>query len=397
MPFRLDFSLPDCTICAGAKRIALISAMALLPLAASPAFAQTQDAPPPGVVAQKIESKPITDPAIFSGTVEAIDSVDIMARVQGFLQKTGFEAGQRVNSDDVLFEIESAPYDAVVSSAKARVAQAEAQYKNAMQEYERQRVLVERNATAQSRLDQVEAEAAVAKADVASAEAQLDSAKIDQAYTNVHAPFAGEISRALYSNGALVGPQSGPLARLVRLDPLRVVFSIPDSQLVDMRLKQQNGGGVDAADLDFNVRLPGGTEYAGKGRIEYIASETDSGTGTVPVRLIFENPDKILIPGQFVDVMIAETDPQVLPVVPQTAILQDKQGRYVFVVGEDSTVSQRRITVGPKVDGGRAVTDGLQEGESVVTQGVQKIVDGARVQVADPSGGDGAAQSSDQN
>ncbi len=364
-----------------AGRVALLSGIVLLPFVAQVAMAQ-EGAPPPAVIVQTVERVRVSAPMTFSGTVNAIDSVDIMARVQGFLETTEFDAADAVETGDVLFTIESAPYDATVSVAKAKVAQAQAQLKNASQELERQRTLVDKNVATEAKLEQVQAQASIAQADVEAAEAQLEGALIDQGYTTVRAPFGGEISQANFSHGALVGPQSGPLARLVRLDPLHVVFSIPDAFLVDLRQNQADADAPEAAELDFRLRLPNGQDYAGKGKVDYIASETDTSTGTVPVRLTFDNPDRILIPGQFVNVMIAESDPPKMPVVPQTAILQDRDGRYVFVLNDDDTVSERRIEIGPKVDGGRGVTDGLKEGERVVTQGVQKIADGAKVQAS---------------
>lgn len=357
---------------------------ATLSLAASAAFAQSRSGMgAPAVEVKTVRVEPASDPVTFSGTVEAIDNVDIIARVQGFLMETRFKAGATVDAGDVLFKIETAPFDAAVLSTEAKLAQARAQRKNAELQLDRQRTLTERNVTAQARLDEVQAQASIAEADVQAAQAEVERARIELAYTTIRAPFSGKISRAFFSHGALVGPQSGPLARLVSLNPLRVVFSIPDSLLVDARLAAEDGQETDPKSLDFRIRLSNGRAYSGEGHVEYVANETDSATGAVPVRLIFKNPGMVLVPGQLVQVLVGESDPPRLPVAPQTSVLRDRQGRYVYVVGDDNVVNERRIETGPQLDAGWAVTDGLKEGERVVVQGVQKIRDGATVQVGD--------------
>lgn len=254
-----------------------------------PGLAQ-EAAPPPAVIVAEVEVKPVSSPATFSGTVEALNEVELMARVQGFLAAVEFDAGDRVDEGDVLFHIETRPYDAAVAAAEARVAQAEAQLQNTQQELRRQERLTEQNVAAEAQLEDARAAALVAEADVAMAEAQLEQALIEQSYTTVTAPFAGEISRAFFSEGALVGPNGGPLARLVRTDPVRVVFSIPNMLLVELRTQEASGEATDPADLDFRLLLGDGVVYAEEGRLEYVANQADPATGTVPVRLIFDNP-----------------------------------------------------------------------------------------------------------
>lgn len=368
--------------------VVLCLAGAAQPAAAQPAA--PSQAPPPAVIVAPVEVKPISNPDIFSGSVEALDAVDLIARVPGYLQSIEFQAGQRVEEGAVLFQIESRPYEVAVAEAKARVAQAEAQLENAEQERNRQQTLSERNVSAMALFESAQARALVAQADVAVAKAQLEQAQIEQGYTTVVAPFGGEIGRSLFSEGALVGPDAGPLARLVRTDPVRVVFSVPDRMLVHVRAHTAQGGtGADPGQLSFRLRLADNTFYAGDGRPEYVASQTDPTTGTVPVRLIFGNPDRVLISGQFVDVVIGPREPPMKPVVPQTAVLQDRDGRYVFVLNDDSTVSPRRVVLGAQVGSGWAVQEGLAGGEKVVVQGLQRLADGMKVQVSEAPAGDG--------
>jgi len=209
-------------------RGALAAPLLAIALGAAQAEAQ-QGLPPPAVIAEPVRIESAGEHASFSGVVEAIDKVEILARVEGFLQAIEFDAGDHVERGDALFRIESRPYDAAVTAAKARVAQAEAQKGNADQELRRQERLSERGVSAEAQFEDARAAAAVAEADVSAAKAQLEQALIEQGYTTIEAPFSGEISEAFYSEGALVRPGGAALARLVRTDPVRVVFSIPDS------------------------------------------------------------------------------------------------------------------------------------------------------------------------
>lgn len=370
-------------------QVVLLSGAALA-LAAAEATAQGVggDQPPPAVIAQEIVIGPVGAPETFTGTVEAIQSVDILARVQGFIETVSFEAGQQVRRGDALFEIEPDLYRAQLASAEAGRAQAEALRFRAERERDRQKELVGRNVAADVALEQAEADFRVAEANLAAAEANVELAAIDLSYTEINAPIAGEIGRALISEGNLVGPGSGPLARIVALDPVRVVFSVPDQILLSFREEIIAQRGTDAANraeaepgLDFGLHLSNGSLYEQPGRVEYVASEVDPSTGTTAIRLIFDNPDGLLVPGQFATVIIEESDLPELPIVPQTAVLQDREGRFVYEVGGDDTVAQRRIVTGARVGNGWAVTEGLAGGEIVVVQGIQRLQDGMPVRV----------------
>lgn len=357
-------------------RAHVMLAFAIMLLAPTANVSAQDQPPPPAVVVAEVSAQAISDPARFSGTVEAIKEVDIVARVQGFIDKIVFKAGDRVAEGDVLFRIESAPYTAAVAGAEAQLAQAKAQLLNTNQEFSRQQTLRERGVASQAALEAAVAAQAVAKAGVEIAEANLKQTRIELGYVEIVAPFAGVIGRELFSRGALVGPTSGPLARLVNTDPVRVVFSISDRVLLDIRRKNADGN---ARPVAFRLELANGESYTEPAQIEFIASEADPATATVPVRLIVKNSERLLIPGQFVDVVVGPADPPVLPVVPQTAVLQDREGRYVYVLGENDTVTQRRIEVDSLVKGGWAVTGGLVTGDVVVVQGLQRLSDGVTV------------------
>lgn len=341
---------------------------------------QAQDTPPPTVVTHQIEVLPIEAPDSFTATVEVIEGVEVQARIQGFIEEVLFTPGQMVKAGDQLFTIEPDQYNAEVSAAQASVAQAEAQRVRAQSEAARQQELVNRRATAEVNLEQAQADFRVAEANVTAAQAGLDLAEINQSYTTIVSPITGKIGRALITKGNFVGPSAGSLAQIVQLDPIRVVFSVPEQLLLDM---QQSGVAKTGAEtVTFNLMLANGTEYAQPGTLEYVDNQVDPATGSVAVRIVYQNPEAFLLPGQFVTMVITEKDPQSLPVAPQTAVLQDREGRYVFVVKDDNTVAQTRITTGPRVETGWAVTEGLQGGEQVVIEGVQRLQNGMTVATA---------------
>jgi membrane fusion protein (multidrug efflux system) len=300
--------------------IATLLALGGTAVAQQPGAGQT---PPPAVVVERIEVQEVSDPAEFNARVEAIESVDIRARVQGFLRSVAFEAGQTVQAGDLLFEIEPDQYEAAVASARARVSRAEAAREDAERTLARQQELVERQAAAQAALDEARAAFDIAAAEVEIAQAPLRTAELDLSYTRITAPIRGQIGRALFTQGNLIGPEAGPLARIVQLDPVRVVFSISEGFLVTLRQQEATGGAIDPNALHLTLRLPNGGDYPQTGRIEYVESEVNPQTGTVAMRAVFPNPDHILIPNQFVTLVSRETEIPTLPVVPQTALPLD--------------------------------------------------------------------------
>nr|WP_225164958.1 efflux RND transporter periplasmic adaptor subunit [Ensifer sp. IC4062] len=350
----------------------------------SPLFAQQQGAgqamPPPAVVVEKVEVQQVSNPARFTARVETIDAVDIRARVTGFLRAVAFKDGQAVKTGDTLFEIEPDQLEASVASARAQLARAEASRESAERTLARNRDLFARNAVSRAVLDDAQAAFDVAAADALVAEAALNTAELNLSYTRIAAPISGSIGRAMFTAGNLVGPDSGSLARVVRLDPIRVAFAMTEGLLVTARQQEASEGPLDPNAFKLSLRLANGTEYDEAGRIEFVENEVDQQTGTVTARAVFPNPHHVLIPGQFVTLSIEGKETPKLPVVPQTAVLQDRAGRFVYLLGQDNTVSQRRIDTGARISNGWAVTTGLNGGEQVVVQGIQRLSDGMTVQ-----------------
>ena len=348
----------------------------LILAAAMPASAQsTGHTPPPLVEVAVITEAAVNPPMSHVGRIEAIQAVDIQARVQGYLEQVEFAEGGQVKAGNLLYVIEQAPYIAQVNADKAKAAQARAALKKARQYRERLHN-VRSGGVSKTDLETALADEEEAQAQVDQAAATLDVSRLEMDYTTIKAPISGRIGVSNFTRGNLVGPDSGALARIVQLDPIRVVYSVSENDRVDVLLGIKGQGKTfdDAkSDLIPRLRLPNGAMYALPGRIEFTDNEVDSTTGTVAVRAVFDNPDEILLPGQFVTVELSLADPQKMPVVSQRAVLEDRQGQYVFVVDTDNRVQRRDITTGVTVGTQWAVKSGLMAGETVVVSGVQKV------------------------
>lgn len=344
------------------------------------AGAQPAAVPPPAVTVAVIEEQEIAEAYEFVGRVEAPRAVDVRARVQGFLQERLFQEGGDVSAGDLLFVIEPDQYEAQLAAARADLSRAQATLREREQALARTRTLVERGTAPEANLDEAIAARDTAAAQVEAAQAAVQAAELNLGYTRIVAPIDGRIGRALISVGNLVGPDAGPLARIVQTDPTRVTFSIGESLYVAISLAVGGDPRVLADEVVPEIRLPTGVMYAQPGRIEFIDPEVDPTTGTIAVRALFPNENALLLPGQFVRVIVRPEEGERLPVVPQPAVQVDREGRYVFVVGEDNTVAQRRITVGARVNQSWAVQEGLQAGETVIVQGVQRVSPGMTVE-----------------
>jgi len=355
--------------------LAALAAGTVLPAGAEP------EMPPPAVVVVEIAEQEAGVRANFVARVEAIEAVDVRARVRGFLESVEFSGGQRVAAGQPLFRIERDPYEAQLASARAQLARARATRTETRDALARSRELHQRGTLSEAALDQAVAADAMAEADVAAAGAAVRSAELDVGYTAISSPIDGRIGRPLVTRGNLVGPDSGPLARIVQLDPIRVVFSVRESAVVSLRQAEMVGGpSSDTAEgYLFRLLLPNGDEYAHAGALDFIDNEVDPSTGTVAIRAVYPNPDDVLVPGLNVTMLLTERDPGTFPVVPQAAIQQDREGRYVYVLGDGETVSRRAIVTGERTTGGFAVTEGLAAGEVVVVQGIQRLRPGIQV------------------
>jgi RND family efflux transporter MFP subunit len=291
-----------------------------------------------------------------------------------------------VKAGDLLYIIEQAPYKAKVNEAAAKVADADASLTEARQ-YLRRLQSVRSGGVSATDLESAVSAELKAKALLQQARASLEQAELDLGYTTIKAPISGRIGRTTYTKGNLVGPASEALARIVQIDPIRVVYSVSENDLVSDRLAREGGCAHDSENrLVPRIQMPDGQMYPVAGRLDFVDNQVDAGTGTIAVRAVFDNPDGILLPGQYVNVLIKCSEGNLLPVVPQSAVQEDREGRYVFVVDAENRVQQRRITIGEAIGTNWPVESGLMTGETIIVQGVQKVSPGQIVETVTTSG-----------
>ena len=350
----------------------LFVALPLAVLLGPPTNAQ-QAAPPPAVLVQPAELRSMTKQAEFVGRAEALEKVDLRARVQGFLGPRLFKEGDDVKEGQVVFTIEREPFEAAVDQRKAQFAAAHSTLANADQQLQRTAELARKGNAPIAQLDQRTAEQGQAKAAVMEAEANLRDAQIQLSYTEIKTPISGRIGRAAVSPGNLVGPDSGVLATVVQDDPMQVLFSVTQREMLEAKDSEVTGK------VRARVRLANGSLYSEKGRIDFLDVQVNPRTDGQTVRAMFPNPDDILTSGQTVRVIIEEKGGDQVVVIPQSAIAIDQTGSYVFVVGQDNKVEQRRVRLGAEREGLAVVDQGVEAGERVVVQGQQRIRSGMTV------------------
>jgi membrane fusion protein, multidrug efflux system len=353
-------------------------AFSLVGIIADCAAAAAQPAsPPPAVSVTPVVSRQVTETGDFIGRVTAIDKVDVVARVSGFIEERLFTEGQQVKAGDLLFRIEQATYKAAVEQQRANLARAKATEINAKLQLERAQQLLRTNNTPQANVDQRAADEGAAQADVLQAQAALDQAEINLGYTEIRSPINGRIGLAAFTLGNLVGPSSGKLATIVSQDPIYVLFQASERDV--LAYKARVAQSADNQHVIVHIRLPNGSEYPQSGQTNFLDVQVDPNTDTVTVRAQLSNPDGVLIPGGVVGVVVERGPPKTSLVVPQSAVQLDQAGRYVLVVDEGKKTELRRITTGAEQGRDIVVTDGLKEGELVIVQGIQKVRPGQLV------------------
>jgi len=345
--------------------------------------ANAQPAGPPAVLVQPAELRSMTKQAEFVGRAEALEKVDLRARVQGYLGPRLFKDGDQVKEGQLVFTIEKEPFEAAVDQRKAQLAAAQATLANAEQQLARTAELTRKGNALVAQLDQRTAEQGQAKAAVMEAEANLRDVQIQLTYTDIKSPISGRIGRPAASPGNLVGPDTGVLATVVQENPMQVLFSVTQREMLEARRDGSNGK------VRVRVRLADGSLYPEQGRIDFLDVQVNPRTDGQTVRAMFPNTDGILVDGQTVRVIIEEKGGDKVVVIPEAAIAVDQTGPYVFVVDQDDKVGQRRLHLGVGREGLAVVDEGLKPGERVVVQGQQRIRAGMTVapQPAPPPAG----------
>ncbi|KQV20808.1 hypothetical protein ASC97_28655 [Rhizobium sp. Root1203] len=330
---------------------------------------------PPSVTVVAVVEKDIRPSISFTGRVEAIDKVDLRARVDGFLEKKLFTEGQDVKAGDLLFVMEKGQYEAAVAQAQGNLEAAQALLSLAEVEVKRQTDLVAKSAAPQSQLDLARAKQQQATGQMDQLHAALTQAELNLSYTNIRTPIAGRIGRSLYSVGNFIGPSSNALATVVSQDPIYVTFSVSQREILAVREKLGNSGklGDQVNSAVVLVQLADGTQYPQPGKIDFVDVTVNQGTDSVPVRATFPNPQRILIDGQLVNVVVQGAAPEAALVVPQSAIQIDQGGSFALVVNKENKIEVRYIQPGRMEGADATVTKGLAAGDLVVTEGIQKV------------------------
>ncbi|MBN9485603.1 MAG: efflux RND transporter periplasmic adaptor subunit [Alphaproteobacteria bacterium] len=349
-------------------------------------FVRGADKPPPAaaqstpaVGVRAVTKRGVSQSFEFVGRIKAIDKVEVRARVEGFLEKVLFREGQDVKAGDLLYQIEKVQFDAQVQQAKANLASAEAESTNADLQYSRQLDLSKRQYSPQSTVDQQKAAVDTANARILQYKAALTQAQVNLDYTDIRSPIAGRIGRTTYTVGNLVNPASGVLATIVSQDPIYVLFPVSVRELETIReARRKEGGGL--VKIDIRLRLSDGSEYPHKGVWNFTDPQVDQQTDTLIMRATVPNPDRTLSDGQFVTAIIRERREEPKLVIPQAALQVDQSGYYALVVDSQHKVEQRRLKTGPNLDTDVVVTSGVNEGDKVIVDGIQKVRIGQMVQ-----------------
>ncbi len=331
------------------------------------------------VLTQTVEHRPVALGKNFIAKVEAINASDVIPQVSGYIDQVLFEEGSLVKEGDVLFIIDQARYKAAVTAAEAELEKAKATEKQLASNYKRESSLYSAKMLSQADLEVAESNLASAQANVKSAQASLDLAKLNLEYTEVRSPISGYIGKALMTKGNYTNAAVSKLARVIQMDPVRVVFSITDKERLSGmdQLTTQNP--------DIEVALPNGEKVGLPGAAVFSDNEINAQTATMAVYAEAENPNNKLIPGNYVNITVSMDKFRPMILIPQGSVAQDATGQYVMTVDATGTVVQKYVTLGDMVGTNYVVLSGLNDGDRVVLVGQQKLQNGQKVTVSETS------------
>lgn len=343
----------------------------------APGYCEQTDTPAVPVSTVIAERKPVTETAEFVGRVEAMERVEIKARVTGYLEAVEFKEGGLVKQGDILYRIEKGLFQAAVEQAEGQSERSKAAKQLAELQLQRAEDLFARNTGTGVQRDQARAADQQAHGQMMVDEAARNTAKINLGYTDITAPISGRIGRTSLTKGNVVGPDAGTLTVIVRQDPMYVTFPVSQRDILEAREHHEK---VDITNIKSWLQFTNGQKYAQQGTINFVDVTVDRATDTVTVRGTFPNPDNILIDGQLVRVTLESAKSQEKILVPQAALLADQEGTYVFIVDKDRAVI-KRVRPGEGRGTEVVIEEGLAGGEHVIFEGLQGIRPGARVRV----------------
>lgn len=376
--------------CGARPGLSLLAAFVLALAACSGNSGPPPAPPPPEVGVIKAVAQPVTVYEEYVAQTEAVDTVEIRARVGGILERQAFVDGAKVKKGDLLFVIDTQPFVAALAQAKAALALAQANHVNSRQVLERIRPLLADKAISQQDLDAAVAREGVDAANTEAAKAQVKTAELNLDYATIRASRDGVISKALIKPGGLVNASTTLLTTLYSIDPIYVNFTISEQRMLD--LQKRLAGGLDAQkskSLPYRLKLVDGSDYKFSGRLNFVDAAVDPKSGTLQVRLSVPNPGQSLRAGQFMRVVVPALENPDAMRVPQQAVQEMQGKRSVFVVDTDNKVEYREIVANTRLDNDWVVEGGLKPGETVIVEGINKVRPGMPVKpVAAAAGGD---------
>lgn len=360
--------------------ILLIAIIWKFPREDSSSIKNTEKKSPTIVEITRLKEQNIIDKIESTGRIKAKYITDLVARVDGFLQKRYFEEGAMVKKGDLLFLIEPDQYQIQVNEAIAAINQTKALLNEAENNLLRASELVKREFISKSEYDKVLAERDSTKASLEFDETKLSRAKLNLEYTKIYSPINGKIGQINITEGNFVSQASGTIAKIVSIDPIFVDFNVKSSDYLSLKRGSANAN-LDLSDINVKIKLPDGKFYNQEGIIKFFDNEIDEESGTIKARAEFKNPQGLLVPGDYVNVVSSLNKPRKVVLILQEAVLENSDGKYVYVLDETNTVKTRPIKVDGQYTEHWILTEGLTKEDKVVSSGHQKLKQGTKVQV----------------
>ncbi len=361
------------------KKLIVLSLILIMALGLAGCGKKQKSVPKAIVELKDIKEEQIIEGLDSTGRINAEFDVNLVARIDGYLQKKFFEEGSIVKKGDLLFQIEPNTYAARVNEATANLQSAQAAYTDARKNLVRAEQLVKDDYISKADYDNKLALHDQNRATLAASKAALTQAQINYGYTKIYSPINGKIGKIFITEGNYVTPSSGTLATVVSLDPIFVDFSLKSSSYLKMKKASET---EDLSDISVEITLADDTKYSQKGKIKFIDNIIDETSGTVQVRSVFENNQKLLVPGDFVQVQITLNTPKTVLMVPQESVLESEKGKYLYVIDDKKIAHKRDIEVSEEYKGNWVVTKGVEVGDKVAMTGLQYIQPEAEVILA---------------
>ena len=343
-----------------------------------------QQAMLPSVIVNTAKTEEIQSKTEIVGRTHASEDVMIKSQIQGQLLNRAFVEGDDINKGDLLFEIDPATYAAELAQHKAVLKQAFASRDVAVMNWERGRRLLPDGMISAQDMDELTTRKLTTAAGVVQAEAAVQGAELQLSYTKIYAPISGRISNAKVSTGDIISSNS-EMASLVQLQPMWVNFQVAEKALINARQNFAKAAKkeIDISDIVISLRLPNGSLFSETGYVDFVSNRVDAATGTLPIRATFKNEDKFMLPGMFVTLIIESPVKENALLIPQSAVQEDQQGRFVMVLNDKDEVEKRIVELGERFGIDWRVLSGLKDGERIVVDGLQKIRPGIQVKAVE--------------